>query len=81
MLNIHFYLFSCIQDQLSHFIVYISLCIIREKCSKYVIKIYQTKIMKTKKLFIRNELNQFFSWKRALHFSKRTPSFDKVALE
>ena len=43
------------------------------RCVKYVLKIFETKIMK-------NEIFKNFSGKKAFRFMKRVPLFDKRAL-
>ena len=71
---VHFYLISCFQDQLSHFIACISLC------AKYVIKAFQRKKMKNNEVVYlkwRIESNCFLKkgsllqWKSIFVWSKR----------
>ena len=50
-------------------------------CKEYMIKIFKTKNIKNQEIFYlkwRTEWN--CSWKRALHFNKRAPFFDKKPL-
>ena len=51
------------------------------RCVKYVLKIFQTEIMKIVEITCLKwkELNQNCSWKRAFLFNKSAPLFDKRA--
>ena len=53
------------------------------RCVKYVLKIFQTEIMKILEIACLKwkELNQNCSWKRAFLFNKSAPLFDKRAFE